>query len=380
MHLTSLKKRPFFNTISLALTLFCTAFVIYKSTECFTKFLRRPKSNEVSIEHASKNPYPTITICPEKSVYVDFLMTSCNISFGEYLFRAKWFGNEGNQSICSDAAKLFDNMAGVPEDTVKSLYQVDFRLNMLVLLDRLSPTSNWRYAFHSIDSYENIRCFSYEPIDSAFILVLHFKRNVKIYIHNRGDYITSTSRNFKLNIGQIVNMDIGYEYLQMLEFDGIECRNYFDEHRDSCIDAYINQESLKRFGCITPYHKVKANICTNQTLGLLASNLWKLENRHNTESACPLSCEYISIRLGRTSERYSTFLQTNSKTSQLYLRFEQFIKVSRTQISYGGLELLAEVGGYVGLFLGVSIVKVIGLLEVFYNKWKHLVNQIMQRM
>ena len=376
MYLTSLKKRPIFNTLSLAMFLFCTAFVIYKSTECFTKFLKRPQSNEVSIEHASKHPYPTITICP---VNKDFLETLCNIADAEYKYNAKWFGTEGNQTICSDPEKLFDAMASGPEDTVDSLYQVNFKHNSVIVLDWRSPTSSWKNAFHFIDSYEygNYRCFSYEPPDSAFIIALWFKRNVSIHIHNKGDFTaTSNTKYFLLKIGQSFNIDIGYEYLQMLEFDGVDCRNYFDEQRDSCIDAYIYEESMKRFGCITPYHKVKSNICTNQTLGRQANTLWKLENRNNTERACPLSCKYISTRLGRTSEQYDA----NSKTASLYLSFEQFIKVSRSHISYGGLELLAEVGGYVGLFLGVSIVQVIGLLEIFYNKFKHLVSKILKRM
>ena len=41
--------------------------------------------------------------------------------------------------------------------------------------------------------------------------------------------------------------------------------------------------------------------------------------------------------------------------SSLFLRFNNYVKISKARYSYGGLELLAELGGYVGLFLGISV-------------------------
>ena len=37
------------------------------------------------------------------------------------------------------------------------------------------------------------------------------------------------------------------------------------------------------------------------------------------------------------------------------MEFDQFVKVTNTYIAYTELELIAEFGGYVGLFLGFSV-------------------------
>ena len=41
--------------------------------------------------------------------------------------------------------------------------------------------------------------------------------------------------------------------------------------------------------------------------------------------------------------------------NHLTLAFEKYVKVTSSYVAYSGLELLAELGGYVGLFLGISV-------------------------
>ena len=62
----------------------------------------------------------------------------------------------------------------------------------------------------------------------------------------------------------------------------------------------------------------------------------------------------------------------DNSTGSLKLRFKKFIKVSRSRQAYGSLELLAEVGGYVGLFLGISINQLFVMGMAFYEKSKKI--------
>ena len=52
----------------------------------------------------------------------------------------------------------------------------------------------------------------------------------------------------------------------------------------------------------------------------------------------------------------------------LRIEFPKYIRVSSSYYSYTILELLAEVGGYFGLFLGVSIIQISGLMEILMAK------------
>ena len=64
--------------------------------------------------------------------------------------------------------------------------------------------------------------------------------------------------------------------------------------------------------------------------------------------------------------------ETQARGGKFSMNFQKFIKVSRTHWDYGGLELIAEVGGYVGLFLGVSVNQLAILTKVCFNGFQKL--------
>ena len=69
------------------------------------------------------------------------------------------------------------------------------------------------------------------------------------------------------------------------------------------------------------------------------------------EGLCPYPCKFTRNYF-RDRRKLSPY---HENPSSLFLKFNKFIKISKARHSYGGLELLAEFGGYVGLFLGVSV-------------------------
>ena len=76
----------------------------------------------------------------------------------------------------------------------------------------------------------------------------------------------------------------------------------------------------------------------------------KLNHKTNTIEECPYPCQFINSILTTRKKRYGIeYTQIN---------FGKYIKVTKTFYSYTKLELIAEVGGYVGLFLGISVVHI----------------------
>ena len=53
------------------------------------------------------------------------------------------------------------------------------------------------------------------------------------------------------------------------------------------------------------------------------------------------------------------------------IRMKNTIKVTQSKFWYDGLTLMAEIGGYVGLFLGISVVHI---NEMLYKVWKSFCN------
>ena len=99
-------------------------------------------------------------------------------------------------------------------------------------------------------------------------------------------------------------------------------------------------------------------ICQDYNKSVLAMEMFKNIRKvwHTSlelTKACPNPCEFLRISLHSEPKklRFSQLPYTSFK-------FEKYIQVTESSVSYKALELLAEVGGYVGLFLGISIVHI----------------------
>ena len=60
----------------------------------------------------------------------------------------------------------------------------------------------------------------------------------------------------------------------------------------------------------------------------------------------------------------TTGYKEENNTDSIWLNFDKYIKVTTSTYGYTELELLAELGGYVGLFLGLSVFD----LRLVFNK------------
>ena len=67
----------------------------------------------------------------------------------------------------------------------------------------------------------------------------------------------------------------------------------------------------------------------------------------------------------RTEETFSSPMKDEGYVEII---FDKLITVSHDQYSYSWLNLVAEVGGYVGLFLGVSVYQSTFLLEKLFQR------------
>ena len=61
---------------------------------------------------------------------------------------------------------------------------------------------------------------------------------------------------------------------------------------------------------------------------------------------CPYPCKSTKIQMGGKSNYEEPVMQFD---------FNKFIKTTKSRYAYRELEFLAEFGGYVGLFLGISV-------------------------
>ena len=115
-------------------------------------------------------------------------------------------------------------------------------------------------------------------------------------------------------------------------------------------------------GCTTPFGLELDNICTEKNKSSEAYQLLKdvlMGTDMQVAKECPYPCQFLMNRITTTD-----YKDKNDTANKIKLAFDKYIKVTTSTYGYTELELLAELGGYVGLFLGLSVFD----LRLVFNK------------
>ena len=352
---------------STSITILCLGFLIYQTTKCINKFLDGKKGTDVSIANASRQMYPAITICPlliyyDNPVYIDNL-DQCNLSPEEYFEQGKWVGS-GDPDFCKDPAQLYEKVVGDASSIIDFIDLVGPELVLKGSEDK----------FTYLDHPELMgRCFSVPFPENAEISKVNIQateeEEIDVKFHASGNYYDPDYKYMHVQPQMWIDVDLNNEIFNVLDYDGNQCRHYTENStRDTCIIDYMTSKSMETFGCTTPYLTDKSNICTDQEKALKANEFYKELKQFAYRDAiaeCPKPCQNLMIDFGRSS-----ITPIEEEIAGLTIRLRRYIKVSTVSFTYKGLELFAEVGGYLGLFLGISLSQLPGLIFNVVQKFQ----------
>ena len=132
------------------------------------------------------------------------------------------------------------------------------------------------------------------------------------------------------------------------------------------------QESIKLFGCIPPS-------LGNYGLATCKNGSEYSMREVNNLIDCPKSCTKYTMRV--RSEYVILFDKEALENPTIKIIFNELITVSHESYSYIWLNLVAEVGGYVGLFLGLSVFQMTDLVDMLLQRnwiesFKSLLNRL----
>ena len=171
----------------------------------------------------------------------------------------------------------------------------------------------------------------------------------KIYIHNPGifEYEADKKAMIKNSMGEKAQYRLEYDLLEMLNDKFEPCNEDPKYEKDNCIHNEIEKFLMKEFGCTPPHSENKENICTNETISKQVFEYWDSE-KFVPRTSCPDPCKVMLFRVMPMASKII-------KYSRVKLHFQSRVKVVKSYYAYSGLTVIAEIGGYIGLFLGVSI-------------------------
>ena len=136
-----------------------------------------------------------------------------------------------------------------------------------------------------------------------------------------------------------------------------------NDNFDNAMYQHIADANFKLFGCSVPFHPPSYSrstneiikICRNSTNGFKAfQNLESLQNAILSNDFIP--CENFNFFLGMPD-----IDEKDNDPGEAYVRLylKTKIKVKSTVLYYDSTTLAAEIGGYIGMLLGVSLVDLV---------------------
>ena len=148
----------------------------------------------------------------------------------------------------------------------------------------------------------------------------------------------------------------------MLDYGGNKCQG-LTNNWDKCALESFDKNANNQFGCTVPFGFGKGNICQDSEIGKVAlkdyTEYIDATKRHRTTCLAP--CGFVKTKAIVTRDfELDEDIVKNDTILQIY--FDDYIKTTEEYPTYTFLSIVAQVGGYVGLFLGWSFNQVINPL------------------
>ena len=236
------------------------------------------------------------------------------------------------------------------------------------------------------DSFSYGRCFTIMPTHEQIKkgieqIDLEIGKKSLVFLHTPGMFIAYPKSKFTfwgdaLRLYFTANVDkkylwsVNYKYHKMLE-----CNDDAGYCKDFCIDEAVAKKCFSKFGCTTPFGSNKNQVCTNNEVGGDISNtnplyIYQEMYSRSVVEGCTNPCSMFTFKNKKfhSEDTGDQFGFGGPPSSTVNLNFEEIISVSEDYYVYSAISLIAETGGYVGLFLGVSVNQLFDLIDFILEK------------
>ena len=128
---------------------------------------------------------------------------------------------------------------------------------------------------------------------------------------------------------------------------------------------HLFQESMKVVGCTVPFFQNKEHVCTDVEKARKALGIYKRIIPKRNFKNCLQPCNYLKAYLIQSQYNHNA----PSEGKKVFFKFGgDGIQVTSAFEAYGELSLFADIGGYVGMFLGLSFSQLTELSNYVLSK------------
>ena len=152
--------------------------------------------------------------------------------------------------------------------------------------------------------------------------------------------------------GFFTKIAINHEVVQLLSEMGTCVDSYEDfEDFDGCIYSRLRDLMIDSIGCTVPWLPDKSEICNERPKSAVAFDIYQ-KNRRNQRDICPVGCLFTNMYFGPP---VTGRLEFEDRAWGVFY-FRRDVKKTNEYFLYSLLSMAAEIGAYVGLLIGASLV------------------------
>ena len=327
-----------------ALLFFCFTFVVYRSGRCILKFLDNPTGIDLSLEDGTGEKFPQFTFCVDLN---ESVLNDCGITLDEYKDEGVWSNVDG-PNYCKSPKKLLES-SRVSLETMVPKTRVSYDSEDNAFID-LYDTRFWTLAD---DPTGTCYIFNIPPK-----LLVHSVREIRFYLGKNAyklfitspGYLFANPRRASYRFHKFFSQEFFMDYNIFHELSHLreQCIEDDTYSIDECNRQQAFEKMMEELNCTWPLFENKDHICMDVNSSKKALEIGEKYYKKHVQR-CKWPCKYLRTMIdGLVKQKLKEELHVS-------FIFKPNVKVFKSFYVYNELSLIAEIGGYVGLFLGWSV-------------------------
>ena len=200
--------------------------------------------------------------------------------------------------------------------------------------------------------------------------------SVKVYFHSDGSFLAFSGRmGHKVYKGDKIQTQVTFQNVERLEriiedpyeaHPGTTYQKTCAHHDfDTCLYGKLFEAMKHRTEdeCTAPWMPNNTNICTKRS-DINSTFMITRQRFTNQENDCHSSCRSVAVSVqGKNYRKYA-----NRKYGELYVYYGFEVSKITERYYFTFYQLLANFGGYIGLFLGYSLFSLVNTIRQLAEK------------
>ena len=331
----------------------CGSFTTWQTIKCIEKYVADPHATLLELTNIYESSQPEITFCIDRlEAFNQSILEECGI---DHYLSGPW-----SSELCPNPKELRDKL-GIRSDQI---IQLATALSTEKLRTKVLDKNEWKQ-LRSWCITLDLNVMTNDEKVAYNILTFKLNLNATVYFHTKGKF-TDTYKGLEINTKTLTELDFGYEIVKLQSTEHATCNDDDNYSKDDCVLQEMYDTSMDTIGCTTPLGHIHDHICTTPDEAQKASKIYVdilVRNNYNCMDPCNTILTHYSI-IRKES--------TRKNLSELKINFPKKIKTVTSYQAYSFLSLIAEIGGYVGLFMGVSVLDIINVVNFLAIIQPHL--------